>query len=255
MRMNIISCHLYGPKICVPFCCVFADFTMEIPFFVSCENHLNFSLFCERFSCVSGENENFVYFDAISIRCDFKICSKIVMVFQSLWNWVGFCLFVFVHLFHFVRINIIVFFFVAALTLSVHCFRSCVLLFSLYFVSMLLLLLAVDGLSLSPCLKCACICACVCFCFCFQHVRTNVCAHRARYQHSMYISSVYVFVYVAHFSANDFHCISCFQLALQCEVDYASNHLNWMFSFHCFYSISNRIFWCTHTVHWTWLLI
>lgn len=50
------------------------------------------------------------------------------MVFQSLWNWVGFCLFVFVHLFHFVRINIIVFFFLffTALTLSVHCVRSCV---------------------------------------------------------------------------------------------------------------------------------
>lgn len=47
---------------------------MEIPFFDSCEKHLNFSLFYEQFSCVSGENENFVYSDAISICCDFKIC-------------------------------------------------------------------------------------------------------------------------------------------------------------------------------------
>lgn len=97
----------------------------KFPFSFRAKNTWTSLCFTNNFP-VSGENENFVYFDAISIRCDFKICSKIVMVFQSLWNWVGFCLFVFVHLFHFVRINIIVFFFVAALTLSVHCSFVCV---------------------------------------------------------------------------------------------------------------------------------
>lgn len=94
------------------------------------------------------------------------------------------------------------------------------------------------------------LCVCLFLFLLSQHVRMNVsvCAQCTISTFNFNVS-VYVFVYVAHISVNDLHYISCFQLAINCEVDYASNDLKSMYSFHCFHSICHRI------ICWTRLFI